>query len=291
MSKYTTEVRYLCEVAAGLTESAGYDDVADIIEDAIPVIFDFDFPIWDESYRNVLCTKILKHYYTREIGFETAGLWKLKLDTKLNEIMPYYNSRYLTVAAEYNPLNDTDYIVTHNAQEAGNDSRDNSVSEVSNRTSSGSAVSEDSGTDSTSKIGSVNEFGSTDVTDQNVEKFSDTPQGALTGVLNGTYLTNATVNDGTRNQEDEKTTVHNVTDTTTHGKKNEQSNSEVDIGNSNRTGSESGAFSTTKEYIEHIVGKVNNRSYASVITEWRDAIINIDMEVINELKDLFMLIW
>ena len=87
MSKYTTELRYICEMYAG-GESKGYSDVNKVIQAAIPKVFDFDFPIFDEAYRNVLCTKILKHYYTREIAAETVGLWKLWLDTKMNEIMP-----------------------------------------------------------------------------------------------------------------------------------------------------------------------------------------------------------
>ena len=84
MSKYTTEVRFICETAAGLETSQGYTSVNKIIEKALPSVFDFTFPIFDESYRNVLETKILKHYYTREIGLESVGLWKLNLETKLS---------------------------------------------------------------------------------------------------------------------------------------------------------------------------------------------------------------
>lgn len=108
MSKYTTEVRYICESYSGVIESQGYLKVDDIIGGAIDQIFDFDFPIFDESYRDVLCAKILKHYYTREIGAETVGLWKLWLNTRLNEIMPYYNQLYLSAQLEFDPLHDTD---------------------------------------------------------------------------------------------------------------------------------------------------------------------------------------
>ena len=94
MSNYTTEVRYICEAKAGLTESAGQNSVNEIIAASLSSIFNFNFPIFDEQYRSVLETKILKHYYTREIAFESVGLWQLKLDTKLNEIMPYYNQLY-----------------------------------------------------------------------------------------------------------------------------------------------------------------------------------------------------
>ena len=60
--------------------------------------FDFkmtDYPIFDENYRNVLNTKILNHYYEREIGFETAPLFRFYLNNKLNEIMDYYNTLYI----------------------------------------------------------------------------------------------------------------------------------------------------------------------------------------------------
>ena len=113
MSKYTTQVRFICESLAGLTESKGYDDVNSIIETAAPKIFSFDFPMFDESYRGVLEKKILKHYYTREIGLETYGLWKLKLDTKMNEIMPYFNQRYQSETLQFNPFYDFEVTRDH----------------------------------------------------------------------------------------------------------------------------------------------------------------------------------
>lgn len=59
--------------------------------------FDFglkDYPIFDPEYRELLNNKILMHYYMDEIGFETAGLFKVYLNNKMNEIMPYYNELY-----------------------------------------------------------------------------------------------------------------------------------------------------------------------------------------------------
>ena len=59
--------------------------------------FDFglqNYPIFNESYRNILNNNILNHYYENEIGFETANLFKFYLNQKLNEIMPYYNELY-----------------------------------------------------------------------------------------------------------------------------------------------------------------------------------------------------
>ena len=115
MSKYTTEVRFICEQVAGYTESQGYSKTNEVIQAAIPKVFDFDFPIFDSDYRNVLCTKILRHYYTREICEETVGLWKFRLETRLNEIMPYYNKLYKSELIDFNPLYDTELTTENSA--------------------------------------------------------------------------------------------------------------------------------------------------------------------------------
>ena len=107
MSHYTTEVRFICETAVGLTESAELSQVDDIIELARSTIFN-NYPIFDEAYRSVLECKILKHYYTREISEEVVGLWKLRLHARMSEIMPYYNKLYESELIKFNPLYDTD---------------------------------------------------------------------------------------------------------------------------------------------------------------------------------------
>ena len=164
MSKYTTELRYICEMYAG-GESKGYSDVNKIIQAAIPKVFDFDFPIFDEAYRNVLCTKILKHYYTREIAAETVGLWKLWLDTKMNEIMPYYNELYSAqrTLEKLDPLTDTKLVTKHE------------------------------GTNKSVMAGTSKDEGTITGNDSNNrwDIYSDTPQGSLDNVKNEKYLTNA----------------------------------------------------------------------------------------------------
>ena len=119
MSKYTTEARYVCEFFAGNTESVGYSSIDEILEKSYNKIFDFKFPIFDENYRKPLCIKILKHYYTREICEETVGLWKLRLNTRMNEIMPYYNKLYEAWAENFNPLHDTDLTRKHKLDRTG----------------------------------------------------------------------------------------------------------------------------------------------------------------------------
>lgn len=125
MSKYTTEVRYICEKFAGKDTSVDYNKVDEVINASRAYIFDFDYPIFDTLYKPRLECKILKHFYTREIGAETVGLWKLFLNRKMNEIMPYYNQRYNSELITFNPLHNTDISVSRNDTFTGNKTDDN----------------------------------------------------------------------------------------------------------------------------------------------------------------------
>lgn len=243
MSKYTTEVRFICETLAGFDTSQGYGKVKDIIDNSWDKIFDFEFPIFDEEYRIVLCKKILMHYYTREIGFETVGLWKLKLETLMNEIMPYYNKLYESVNFEFNPLVDADYTKEHEGSNQG----------------------ESSGSDA--HTGTVGDSGSVSDTNTRWDVYSDTPQGALTNVANETYLTDA------RKITDNGSGTRANTRTYNDGRSIEND------------------FSNTDEYIEHITGKFPGKTYSAMIKEYRDNILNVDVQVIDSLRDLFMKVW
>ena len=103
MAKYTTEVRTICEHFAGLDESVGFNDVDEVLDKSYSKIFT-NFEIFDELYRPTLCKKILKHFYTREIGAESFGLWKLQLNRRMEEIMPYFNQLYLSTKIPIDPL-------------------------------------------------------------------------------------------------------------------------------------------------------------------------------------------
>ena len=113
MSKYTTELRYVCEVESGLVESKGFNSIETILANSRASIFNFPYPIFDETYRPVLETKILRHYYTRELCTETVGLWKHFLSVRMNEIMPYYNKLYESETLQFNPLMDTNLTKDH----------------------------------------------------------------------------------------------------------------------------------------------------------------------------------
>lgn len=128
MSYYTTEVRYLCESMTNVPlenfdNLKGVRRIDAIIDSAKSNIFDFDYPIFDEAYKGVLEKKILRHYYTREIGQETFGLFQLFLSDKMNEIMPYYNQLYESELLKHQiePLTNSGYYQTDNNRRMGQD--------------------------------------------------------------------------------------------------------------------------------------------------------------------------
>lgn len=161
MSKYTTEVRFICETNAGLSSSVGCDNVDSVLNKSWNKIFTTNIEFFDTKYKSILCKKILKHYYLREICCETVGIWKLWLNERLEMIMPYYNQLYESAKLEFNPLYNTEIIRVENRQDSGSKESTSSV--------------DSSGTN----------------TDEKKDLYSDTPQGSLSGVQNETYLTNA----------------------------------------------------------------------------------------------------
>ena len=132
MSKYTTEVRYICETKCGIDLDKNPADVDTIINRSANVIFN-RFPIFSEAYRSTLENKIIKHYYFREIGFETYAMWKLKLATKMNEIMPYYNQLYLASLGNKDPYENTDYTIKIDNKEDTQNNGNDTITKIYNK--------------------------------------------------------------------------------------------------------------------------------------------------------------
>lgn len=202
MSKYTTELRYICEMAAGLTESKGYDDVEDIVTSAAPHIFN-NFAIFDEQYRLTLEKKILMHYYTREICEETVGLWKLRLATRMNEIMPIFNKLYETELLKYNPFYDVDYTIQreNNGTQIGTNkgTKESDANRTNTNLENAQSITE-------------NDFTTSEQTDeQNTSKANTENSKANTSTVDTQNKGTAISNGGT------STTVQEDTDTTTRG--------------------------------------------------------------------------
>jgi hypothetical protein len=287
VSKYTTEVRFICEQKAGLEGSVGASDVDEVLSKSWNKVITSNFAIFDEAYREKLVTKVLKHYYLREIGAETVGVWALWMNTKFEEIMPYYNQLYESAKLKFEPFYDVDY--TRSSQRDITETEHGSYENKGQTESSGSST--DTGKTSNSRTNKghnyVAETGATGSTSKDL--YSDTPQGALTGVDNETYLTNARKVTENDNSTVETTTDidETVTDSGTSevkGVNSQTINSKLNNTNA-KTGEKGDSFS------EGVRGKMGGGSYSKMLIEYRDTFINIDMMVIDEFKDLFFGLW
>ena len=306
-SKYTTEVRYICEQKAGLQESVGFNNINSVLDKSWDKIFTTNWEIFDESYRKILCEKILRSYYTREICAETVGLWQLWLDSTLCEIMQMYNQLYKTTIYEFNPLYNTDMTTTFTKTVTGNDSKTttgnnskwNDMSTSSKNTKTDDYIVKDSSkTDSTSK-GNTNSESSNNDTSSETNKFNDTPQGGVKGIESGNYLTDIRMisrTGTTTNSSDENSTSSlNGTYTNENLNKGTTVNEGTTRSNTSETGtsnaSETGTSETTETWTEKVMGKNNSENYGQLLVEFRKSIINIDKMIIDELKPLFMQLW
>ena len=77
MSKYTLELRYL-------------------YEDENFNLFDFPYNLYDNDLKPWFQEKFFQHFMFYEIGFDTIGMFKQRLMSKLNDIFPYYKQLYET---------------------------------------------------------------------------------------------------------------------------------------------------------------------------------------------------
>lgn len=239
MSRYTLRLSDVCEILYKENDSVlnlNFEDLDlpelnnifdsatpdEIIAKVRPKIFDFSYPLPNnsEDKKVELETKILKHFYTREIGFDSWGRFKLALNERLNLIMPYFNEIYKSV--EF--MNDNPLV-------------NNEIRETKNTTNENSNV------------------GSTTVNSNTTarEVTQDTPTSKLG---NEDYASKIVENESHAND------------------------------NTSNTGSSNG-----KEDMTRVLTGLSNYSKQDMIRRYRENIINVEEAIINELYDLFLLIY
>lgn len=259
MSKYTTQLRFIVE----MNSQDGFS-ITQRIEQALPFIFDFNYPLWSENYKKILEKKIVMHYFNKEIGMETVGLWKLYLEERLNLIMPYYNEMYKTVSKEYEWLEDIDVTeIYQNTRETNGTMTDTSIGKIT-----------DNGQDTT--ISSINENSSLTGTKTGKDLKSDLPQANYQGLDYGTELHDTT-------STDNNTNTHEATSNSTIDKNNVTDTTSSSNANTNST--------TNDNFTRKHKGLNGSKSKTQLNLEFRQSLINIDKMIIDELKDLFMMIY
>lgn len=229
MAKYTIELRRICDIY-------GRDEVENWFKDyninnyLTPTQIEQiqKFNVWSKDR---LATKIVDHYYMREIGFETPALFKHYVKIKMQEIMERYLPKIYSNFLEYDPLSNVDFTEEYTREITGTGKNEGNSNSNSSNNASGLNVN------------------------------SDTPQGQISkqNILNGAYASNTNASE----------TQSSINDNTTTS-----SNSESN---------------TIEKFTRHEEGDngviITNQR---LVKEYREIIVAIDEEIINELNKLFM---
>ena len=118
MSRYTVELRDIVENTSREEVEAFFEDynLEDYLtEQEIAVINERG--TWSKEK---LAAKIVDHYYTREIGLETVGLFKLKAKVAMQEIMEEKLPLIYSAAIKYDPLVNVDYVEDYDSASSNN---------------------------------------------------------------------------------------------------------------------------------------------------------------------------
>lgn len=211
---------------------------------------------WIPSYiptREELNKKILDHFKYREIGQETPARFVDELRITMNEIMPYYSQLFFSTDQDYNLLYNVDYKRTHTLKVEG----------TSTSTGTNDTTASDSSTTSSN------------IKANNKAVKVDTPQNELsigtTDIDNISYASEMSFNENLSNESG-----------TSSGNSTAKSTS---------TGE--GSQNTKEEYEENIKGNYGQMSFQSLLTAYRELIINVERQIINDerLQELFMQVY
>lgn len=178
------------------------------------------YPIHKPAYRQELNTKIINHYLMCEIAFDTAYMFKIQLNTRMNIIMIKYAKMYEALDKLDNPFSNVD---VYEEYQASNKNKTDYEQEA----------------DSTSKSKTVHEDTPASQFNENVDYASD-------------------IN-------------HDTAEADSKSKGNTKNEGELDTD-------------------RHKYG-YEGITQAEMFKQYTDALMHIDMLVIEELADLFMLIY
>ena len=277
-------------------------EIRQMIDNPLIGLFTFDYDFYSDNPKDKEAFEklFIQWYYFREIGFETPERFKLKLQAKLNLIMPYYRQLAMT---EWDKVRSVEQMMTSkNLKETtehkqsiegsneseSNASSSNHQSDSMNQTttSSGTNKNTSSGTNNTTSTGTNTSASTTN------EKQSNLADGVAQASLTSGYLT--AVGESSNNSSGEATNNSNnetnSTSSSTISSTDTSDSSSSTQGTAEQSGKTSG--SNKQELMESItfssVGDIGIQTPAYAITEWRKILININQMIIDDCNELFM---
>lgn len=300
MSKYTMELRTLLEntnVDINMQDYPLYT-----FKNFIPTDLGKDLkgvPI--TNFRDYLNNKIYKHFYFREIGFETGHLFSFKLNTKMEEIMVYYNQLLESTDIVFNPLWNVDLTETFTHEVIDNGTT-NTTSTESGTLKNKVTENRESERDENLKQNSDNTINSNNTKTPNISTDTinaemNTAQNMMTAdeIREHSYLSKADHNlvtntgsetDTGETTENLKTTNDNTINTT------EDNITDVDQTTTNTNGADIVNNNNRSEtYTRKQEGSSAGYLFTQNIEQWRKIMVNIPSLIFNDLEELFMQIF
>lgn len=177
--------------------------ITDLAKEGRGLFFDFDYTLSDKLTKEKFETMILNHYMMSRIGQDTVTAFKIHLNVKINSVLPMLNKLF-------DALPDLDIFAGEKIETTSLDSR------------------EITGERNISDDRNINDEGTTTSESSNINdnRFSDSPQNKLQEVQDGSYVTNYTYNtenlnneineNVSRNETYERTDNENKNDTNNH---------------------------------------------------------------------------
>lgn len=317
MARYTMNLSEVCEVMTGLnfndmTEANPFDRIDTIANAAAPILVSDRYELLDNGDdKNSFLRMLIEHYWEYEVCALTPSDFILRLNRKLNEIAPLFNQRYESMKMEFPVFQDV------------NTWTDGQVDRTSHKTDVLDGEVRNSGTDRTGygkkESGSLDsQFGNGRRVpkDTRWDYNNDTPQNSISGIRDEDYLTNYSKH--TDEVENKPVVANGTSGTTIAG-------DAYSIGGVNFQTSDGGDFGRTETYTgskqsgedtfthghkaetdntfnsdansqdvsgSHTYGKNNSgKTYAQMMEEYRHAMINVFKEMIDELHELFFIIY
>lgn len=237
--------------------------------------FDFGldtYTIWNEEYRPILNNAILQYFMFREIGYANPNIWKYKLQTRLDLIMRNkYNALYKAKAIEFNPLYNVDMheTFTHTISNNGSNTNNGQIDFTSNINNE-NTISQENNTNSetnSNQLGLSSQFPSEEMMEDDL--------------TNNLFVDSANKNKGNEISIDTNSS---------------NSNSQTSINGVDKTINNATATTqneTQETYSKNTIGSSAGLPFSRAMIQLKDFYdeYQLDEQVIEELKDLFMNVW
>lgn len=164
MSKYTIQLRKCCDLYGRDTVEewfSSYNLEDFLTENQINIIQKAGL-----FTKEKLAKRIVNHFFMREIGYETTGLFRQQILVKMEEIMEEYLPIIYTASEEYDIFSDVDYTETYKM--TGNDTS----------TATGGGTNTSNSTSNNNSLSILND------TPQGENKIGDTKSGKYASQIN-----------------------------------------------------------------------------------------------------------